>query len=185
MNPRDVIEDYYAWLLETIGANLPPHNNHALLLSTLYSREFVWDTWNFSKDAGRAADGIQLRQQYLDIYYGGNSYYLEFWGNKGCSVLEMLIALATRTTFIVTGFEPEDSLSFWFWKMIDNLSLGYFTDDVFESWKVNSIIDAFLNRAYTKHGDGSIFHTRSKNFDCRAVELFYQMQQYVNETYIS
>jgi hypothetical protein len=94
-----------------------------------------------------------------------------------CSVLEMLIALATRFAYLtfdpINGSEPKKVESFW--ELINNLKLSSFhTKNV-------GIINDFLERQYSSDGYGGLFPLEFPKEDQRHVEIWYQMMAYINE----
>ena len=53
-------DDYYIWLCDLV--DLDAHSGYSNLISFLYDTEFVWSV---AKDANRAGDGRQLREDYI------------------------------------------------------------------------------------------------------------------------
>jgi len=142
-------DEYYTWLCDMVGVN-QEDNSYWLLLNTIHRR-----TFNFSvpNDDNRAADGLELREQFLSEHtYGINEL------NMGpCTMLEMLIGLATRCEYIMDS----KSMAEWFWIMLDNADLSRFTDDRFVDLDglpaINHRLDRIVDRTYHKTGVGGLF----------------------------
>lgn len=184
-NKREFLENYYAWLISLIGGDLPPYDEYTLLLKSLYFHKYVWQEWNLSvvKDSNRALDGIGLRSAYVDAYFGGNPYFLAVFNEKGCSILEMMIALARHMEFDMTMAVSDNSVKKWFWLMVQNLGLIQYDDDHYNTSGVNVILHKFLTRGYDNHGAGGMFYIRKPPTSCRETELYYQMEWWLNENF--
>lgn len=169
---------YFSWLTDIVCD--PYHKvNYYQLLYALFDREFIW---NVEKDSNRAADGIDLRDDFAreqNLY----SYEICMSMLKGpCSVLEMMVALARRCeNEIMTDHHFGDRTNYWFWEMIDNLELTEMRDDNFDVQYVLYSIDIFLHRRYRQDGTGGgMFWAKDSNFDFRKIELWYQMMQWLD-----
>jgi hypothetical protein len=170
-------ERYLTWLVRQIEpvTNLNPARSHWVLCSEMYKKEF---TWFIPNDDNRLYDGLDLRQEFVDEEEGGDAP--EIWLSEACSFLEMIIALARRMAFESTPLEPD----YWFWRMMENLNLRIYVDEVYDD-DVRILIDDILNRVIdrTYHADGSggLFPLNHPGKDQREVELWYQSQQYLME----
>src|SRR4051794_4407249 len=110
MMNEPIEELYFKWL---IGKVMPPHSdNYNGLLTVLHRTEFVWVV---PGDDNRAADGIELR---LDFLRETHFYKEMSWFETPCSVLEMLIALGYRI-----GSQILASAQDCFWLFVRNLGL--------------------------------------------------------------
>lgn len=177
----DIEQDYFHWLCELVHID-QEYDSYWLLAKELHRKEFYSLV---PHDENRASDGLELREEYMrEINY---PRYIDIPGE--CSVFEMLIGLARRMDF-ETGdpYDFENSIdrtAYWFWEMIDNLGLMPFDDDSYVDYDgiriVEDIIDRFLNREYDADGNGGLFPMRVVNEDQREVEIWYQMNQYLNE----
>lgn len=178
----DVEQDYFHWLCEMVHIE-QEDKSYWILAKELHNRTFYS---LIDHDENRAYDGIELREDYLrEINY---PKYVEIEGD--CSVLEMLIALARRMAF-ETG-EPydvddneEDHTAYWFWEMMDNLDLSKYDDESYADLEghlnVDFIIDNLLERDYKPNGTGGLFPLKKCRENQRKVELWYQMNAYLNE----
>lgn len=140
------------------------------LLKKLHSKEFIWIVPN---DDNRAEDGKDLRYEFLDVT--GSVVDNREWLRLGCSMFELLIALARRLSFQADG-EP----SFWFWHLMENINLRQYTDEfgVPES-VIQQTLDIIIWRNYDSNGNGGLFPLKSTDKDQRNVELWYQMSEYL------
>lgn len=159
--------DYYIWLRELVGNR----QGYSKLLEQLDSTEF---TWIFALDENRAAGGINLRSRFAyetstdedDVRTGP------------CSVLEMLIGVAGHMEDLLAC-----DIETWFWVLIDNLSLTKSTDEDYDPRRVEYIINTWLHREYCKDGAGSLFPLQHYTGDCRNLDIWSQMNAWINENY--
>lgn len=172
------VYDYYQWLIEKVNA--PIAEDHTLLLNELHNIPF---RWKIERDENRAKDGIDLRYIFLEENgYADRDPYYSFTVDESidCSVLEMLIALAERFSKDVVG-ESYINTKEWFWIMIKNLDLLECTDERYSTDYVRQQVSIFLDRKYTKHGDGGMFPLNEVKGDQRKMEIWYQISQWFNE----
>lgn len=193
---REIINDaswilYEDWLLKKI--DLDNGNGfrraYSKLLMDLHFIEF---TYKIEKDKNRAEDGIYLRNEFLET----NQPETISMANP-CSVLEMLVALSLRMgTEYIGNEEPIEDI---FINLLDNLCLLDFNNNHYYSstfGKVASIVSSWLNRDFGPSGTGSIFPlghdtvydlsgiARGKKYpDQRNIEIWEQMQCYINDKY--
>jgi hypothetical protein len=152
-----------------------------ILLEELDRIEFVPLIPN---DDNRAADGIELRNTYLDHNRGG---ILPDIDGKPCSVLEMLIGLSYRLEFETAQSKWEKSPRTWFWILIDNLGIDYkhnrglTTGDYID--KIRESVTLFVERRYLSSGIGGLFPLKRAKKDQKRVEIWYQMSEYMIENY--
>lgn len=174
-------QDYFQWLCELVYID-SKKDSYWILAKKLHETNFIWLVPN---DDNRASDGIELRKEYFP-----ERSYKDYrrWNDNPCSVFEMLIALARRIDFDVK--DPDDRRDFthrYFWEMLDNLGLMQYDDDHY--YERNGPIDCpailsnFLHREYCSNGEGGLFPLRHRGQDQRYVEIWYQMNAYVNERY--
>src|SRR5882757_163395 len=115
-------ERYLTWLVKQVEpvTNLNPARSHWLLCTQMYRKEF---TWFIPNDDNRLYDGLDIRQEFIDSEEGGD--VPGNWLSEACSFLEMVIALSRRMAF-ESDLEP----AYWFWRMIENLNLRIYVDEV-------------------------------------------------------
>ena len=166
---------YLEWLYGQIGAvsNRNPERSYWHLLRHLYSKPFRWFVPN---DDNRAADGVDLRYDFLEGEVGPSE---REWMDLDCSFLEMMFALAQRASYESSG-EP----AAWFWKMVYNLGLIHYNDSVYNDMvklDVEDTLDNVIERTYHPDGQGGLFPLDNPTQDQREVELWYQMSAYLLE----
>lgn len=167
-------EDYFRWL--TRSMNIGDYNS---LLRYLFGKEFYWTIEN---DENRAEDGKELRRYFLEE---SSKDYDSIDPISGpCSVLEMLVALADRIDGdLMWDYDLGKRTDEWFWMMVFNLELEDQIDFQFDQNYTDEIITRFLDREYDSDGKGGIFPLNSTENDQRKQEIWYQMQEYVQENY--
>lgn len=175
---------YFRYLGEIVGADTLMRGNYWYLLKTLHSMEFYWI---IDRDENRARDGENLRVKYFYEVNSEDTKYDDIL-YRPCTVLEMLVALAIRIEGITAGWEQDskDRTADWFWEMVRNLDLMDCSDD---NWsencraKVQYYIQNFMDRKYETNGVGGLFPLKSVCQNQRRVEVWYQMQAYIQENY--
>ena len=180
MNKHDAFEKYFEWLCRKVGVNRP-EGSYYTLFRHLHSTEFRYFVVH---DDSRAMDGIALRERFISetpLYGMPDSDDTLF--PEECTVLEMLIALSERMEFeAFCGYRDE---SRWFWAMLSNLGLTAYTDDSWTqldgSLSVQCILDTMMDRDYAPDGDGGLFPLINPSCDQRDVEIWYQMQAFMQE----
>ena len=75
----------------------------------------------------------------------------------------------------------------WFWRLMENIGVEKYTDEVFYDEFAPVIIEQILNRiidrTYLRTGKGGFFPMKKSKKDQRKVELWYQMNEYLVENY--
>lgn len=140
------------------------------LFRELHSTEFVWLILG---DDNRAADGIELREEFLieaDIPDD------PAWRAIGCSVFEMMIAFARRAEF-QTGMPAKE----WFWEFLGNLGLSEYNDANFSSTQIATILENLVWRLYGPKGEGSMFPLRELPGEQNDNEIWYQFCDYLRD----
>ena len=181
VNGDGALDDVYlTWLYSLVSSvqNTNPSNNHWKLLRVLYTTAFYGYVPN---DDNRSADGKDLRIEFLQST--GYPLYDPYgnWFDLDCSVLEMILALARRVAF---EDEAEGSPVEWFWRMIHNLELDSYTDDIFEisvQETIEEVLARLNTRKYARNGAGGLFPLSTTRIDQRTVELWTQMSAYLLE----
>lgn len=166
-------ELYFGWLYGQV-CNIKlknPSRTYWKLLRLLHTKEFVWIIPN---DDNRLEDGRLLRDEFVQEVYVPED---QNWIDLGCSMLEMLIALARRCSF-----EDDLPVDEWFWHMMENLGLnGYSDRGGWSEQDVDEILDDVIWRTYEPDGRGGLFPLMDAPEDQREVELWYQMSEYLLE----
>lgn len=169
---------YYQWLLDKINGYTEPYYNYSLLLSELHSIPF---TYSIAMDGNRASDGVRLRWTFMDEENIPDLFYKD---GIECSVLEMLISLSIRCDVDIMGDNDGKNVYAYFWIMIQNLGLDKCTDDHFDPNYVHQQIRKWLDRSFRRNGEGSPFPLQRCRTDQRKIEIWFQMNAYLNENFI-
>ena len=179
-------ETYIQWLYSKVGSHDKEYSHYWRVIRRLYRKEFYFVVPN---DANRYEDGLFLRTMFADEYGYNWDDITKIFYDKPCTVLEMMVAFARRIDSDVM-WDPEkgDRSAFWFWQMLQNagLDMKRFCDEHFDKEcliELENMINRVISRHYNRSGEGGffpIFHTR-KNF--QRMELWYQMQYWMDENY--
>jgi predicted acetyltransferase len=135
-------------------------------------------------DDNRAADGVQLRQLFLEKE---GQHALPSLPDGPCTMLEMLIGLSMRLEYESMDTYWYKTPADWFWFLIGNLGLGgcenknYIASGV-EGY-VKEVCDTFLERRYKSDGKGGLFPLKNPKKDQKKVEIWYQMSAFIMENY--
>lgn len=180
-NGTGTLDDaYLTWIYSQVSSvqNTNPANNHWNLLRVLYVTPFSAYVPN---DDNRSADGKDLRIEFLQTTGYPLHDPLESWFDLDCSTLEMILALAKRVAYEDELFGTPVE---WFWRLIHNLELDGYTDDIFEisiQETVHEVLDRLNKRKYSPNGHGGLFPLKRPREDQRKVELWTQMSAYLLE----
>lgn len=184
MTKGDLKQDYFQWLCETIHADMI-EVSYWLLMNDLHRTTFLW-CGDIPRDENRAADGKSLREIWFrDLGIDGDVNDIL---PMPCTVLEALIGMAGRMDFELSESEgSRNRTSEMFWDMISNLGLIPMSDDVYHELggekTVQEKLKHWMMRRYEPDGRGGIFPLPFTDTDQRKVELWVQMQTYLNENY--
>lgn len=169
--------DYLAVLVDSDG-----HGHYNFLLEQLHSIVFDDSTAVLiPNDINRIEDGLCLREKYCHRH---RVKFSDLILEEPCTLLEMMIGLALR---IHESFGIKKT-SDWFWELIGNLNLTQFDDETYEvdenaSKKVDRIASRLLGRKYHHNGNGGLFPLVYPDRDQKTIEIWYQMNAYLNENY--
>lgn len=178
MTSEPLAELYFKWLYRQVApVRLKnPARTYWSLLRQLHNKEFVWFVPN---DDNRVVDGMELRQEFFQAIGGTPSGHPDIT-DRGCTMLEMLLALSRRLSFSGGGASSD-----WFWHMLDNLGLRVCNDA--EPWTqashayVDEVLTRVIERTYQSDGTGGLFPLKEARVDQRQVEIWYQMNNYLIE----
>lgn len=179
MNRLELNEEYFEWMCQLVRDRR--HcivKSYKKLLRHLHEIDFFY---SIPMDGNREGDGISLR--YLFGYENGyeDSTVAAYIDNRSCSVLEMMIALAVRCeVHIMSDPNIGDRTSQWFWGMIDSLGLEYMDDSRFDEAYTDDVIFSFMEHKYARDGRGGLFTIKNSPRDLRNVEIWWQMNWYLN-----
>lgn len=149
------------------------------LLMFLHDTEF---TYTILKDENRYNDGLELRYRFaLENGYEFKSDEILAILDGTCSVLEMMVALSLRMEeTIMDNPDYGNRTGQWFWQMIANMGLSGQQNATFDEEYVRERVQRFLDRKYEKNGKGGLFTVRNTTADLRDVEIWYQMNWYLD-----
>lgn len=183
-----VLQDaYFRWLCGIIGyKNIDyPSCRYCLLLTYLYNIDFYILEDVQGNEQNRIIDAMDLKVEFCETHPEIDPD--QMFRNRP-SVLEVLVALARRIDDDIM-YDPRVGLnaSKWFWEIIQNLHMEGFTDDNYNyNWSTDDIdilMERCMDRMYDKNGNGSLFPLKNPTFDPRNVEIWTQMQAWLNENY--
>lgn len=174
----DVLNEYFDWMCQLVSdKQYIGDRSYRKLLSKLHNIPF---TYTIDMDGNRAADGIDLRYRFGYERNYEDYIIASFLDDKPCSVLEMIVALALRCETIMEDPDYGDRTGEWFWGMIESLGLEFMDDTSFNRDYVDDVIDIFLSRDYGRDGRGGLFTIKHPKRDLRTVEIWYQMNWYLD-----
>ena len=173
-------KDYLYWLVGLVEQGAPSRRKYRKLSYILFDKEF---TWTVPNDGNRIGDGKALREVY------SREFECEELEDFPCSVLEVLVSIAYRMEDMLYNPEKGNRTLKWLWTLIKNLGLEYFTDDAYlanpDSFgeAIDEILETLIDRTYDRKGNGGLFPLRKPRTDQRKVEIWYQMQEFLEENY--
>lgn len=174
---RPLEHRYFDWLYRQI--NTSDAHSHSKLAKQMHSTPFLYFVRN---DDNREADGRALRDEFLERF--APDEWDDSWYSLECSVLEMMIALSKRMSFEAYDLTTRNTPKYWFWHMMDNLTLSNVTDDVYDSFAKQYVamnLEVLNTRTYRPNGSGGLFPLKHEPRDQRRVEIWYQMSAYLLE----
>lgn len=179
MTDSELINAYFEWMYQLVCDDFNKHLSFRKLLARLYDADFEY---SLPMDENREADGIRLRYRFGQECSYDDRIIATCLDNRPCSILEMMIALSLRCEeFIMIDSHYGNRTGQWFWNMISSLGLGGMTDEKFNRDYVTRVIENFNNRRYAADGQGSLFRVQRGNVDMRKLDIWYQMQAYLND----
>jgi len=161
--------DYYNWLISQIAVENGKTYNE--LFSRMHETEFVWTVPN---DDNRIGDALDLRHEFLTPII----HKVKDGFSSPVSVLEILVALSRRVAWTAGGEAP-----YWAWTLIENLRLERSFDPLTKGKRrrLDNILEGLVWRTYERDGTGGFFPLAEPHEDQTKVEIWYQMNAYVNE----
>ena len=155
---NDVSNAYFEWLCSLISNGCPVARSaykFDKLLLFLHNTDF---RYSIPRDGNRYEDGINMRYRFSREKHIPYSQVKADIGDKHCSMLEMMVALAARCEEqIMSNIEYGDRTGVWFWSMVENLGLIEMNDRYFVEDFCQHVIDRFLDRKYQANGVGGLF----------------------------
>jgi hypothetical protein len=169
--------NYFDWLVSHI--EIGSTRTYLELFELMHDTDFIWIVPN---DDNRLQDGLDLRREYLNsrarMSHKEAAHFEVELMDKGASVLEVLIGLSKRVAFTAGGTQE-----WWAWKLIENLRLNKCSDPLTQQnrKKIADILYGLIWRTYQRDGTGGFFPLVEAMEDQTKVEIWYQMNTYVNE----
>ena len=180
MSPHEIRGGYFNWIVNLVSDSGEWNGRaYTKLLKRMYNTPFYYI---IEMDANRCVDGVDLRYRFGYEKDISDSEIKEYIDNTECSVLEVLAALALKCEEQIMSDDAfGNRVPEWFWSMISNLGLIEFTDDNFDCYDFDVIIEKWMNRDYSSDGTGGIFIVKNPPQDMRKVELWNQLCWYLDE----
>lgn len=181
MTKNELIKAYFEWMYWLVCDDKRYYKkpSYRRLLRYLHSIDF---DYILPMDGNRAEDGTDLRYRFAYENGYDDRMVAAYLDDRPCSVLEMMIALIIRCEeHIMEDHDIGDRKGQWFWNMIVSLGLNTQNDDNFDDEYVDEVIDIFLHRDYQPNGKGGLFTVENYRRDMRTVDIWYQMNWYLNE----
>lgn len=177
-----IIKDSYLSWLQTIGGadNNSFGNGYNILFKTLHEIPFKVV---LERDKNRISDAFKLRDMFKDVTCYAMYDCIE---DMPVTFLELIISMALRMEFIISSSEDIDETGKWVWVLLNNLNLEWF-DDI--TWtddseiEVHYICEVVMDRTYDINGYGGLFPLKASTDDQRKIELWYQMNHFLNENF--
>lgn len=167
--------EYFEWMYNLVcDGRYCNETSYRKLLMRLHSTEFIFI---IPMDENRAVDGVSLRYRFA---LSQEQEELADYIDGPCSVLEMMVALATRCEeSLMDDLEIGERTGQWFWNMITSLGLGSESDTRFDRRYVEDVVEHFLYREYEPDGRGGLFTIKNCRRDLREIEIWLQMNEYL------
>lgn len=157
---------YFEWLVQQIKID---QEHYSEMLHLLHGQEFVWVIPN---DDNRVHDGLDLRTEFADDVGGVHRFH------QGVSVLEVIVGLSRRIAFAAGG-QPNQ----WAYRLIENLGLHKLGNplSLYDKTVIGDILETLIWRKYKRDGYGGFFPLIDTDEDQTKVEIWYQMNAYIEE----
>lgn len=178
MKEYELVNDYFEWMYRLVCGEGGRNLSFRKLLMRLYDLDYQY---TLPMDENRWTDGVQLRYRYGREHNIPDYVIASELDTRPCSMLEMMLALSLRceeTIMIDDHFGNRTGQ--WFWNMISSLGLGGETDRNFRASHVDAVVDRFNNRRYSPNGEGGLFRVNDRNINLLNMDIWYQMQAYIN-----
>jgi len=172
---NELQERYFDWMYNRVMGD---RYSYRMLLRRLNEIPF---SYILPMDENRKEDGLYLRYKFGYECGWSDQDIANRLDISECSVLEMMVALAVRCEDLMCDPECGDRTGKWFREMIDNLGLSGMDDRRYSQQYVDAHVDIFLRRRYDPDGNGGLFRLHHATEDMRNVQIWYQMNWYLNE----
>lgn len=170
-----IVSSYVDWLIDRIEAR---ERGYLKLIHKLWLTPFEWFILG---DDNRCEDGKALRALF-GMETGTFNPYEEEPLEFECTMLEMIFAISFRINDLSDLYTVTSEVE-WFWEILNNLELLYYSDDEWDvrdgDIVVGNILETVNNRTYMMDGLGGLFPLDNVDKDWSKVEIWYQMQAYI------
>ena len=178
MSGEPLDELYFQWLYGQVAD--PEIQEERLtywnVLRLLFKTEFAWVD-SVVNDENRIHDGKALRIEFIESQGWTVAEVDSEWVETGCSMLEVMVGLARRLEWLADG-----TPHYWFWVLMTNIGLSGFNDRRrLRKAYIEDILDRIVFRNYQATGLGGFFPLQNPREDQRDIELWAQMNEYVQE----
>ena len=181
-NSMGLTEIYFDWMSEIAFPNIRDRSRYGYLLDALNASMFYF---SIPMDENRMRDGIDLRYRFAyDKGYSNEEVAVALNHNRSCSMLEMMVALSLKgDERILYDFETGGRADYIFRTMLESMQLIDMTNDRFDSGYIDYRINRLLNHDYEFNGNGGFFTVENPRKDMRLVDIWYQMNWYLQKLY--
>lgn len=180
MSGNELADGYFEWMYQLVyDRRYCKHRSYRKLTKCLHNTDF---TYLVPLDGNRFDDGIELRYRFGRKNGFEDVTIATCLDDRPCSVLEMMVALAVRCEeHIMADPDIGNRTGEWFWQMVATLGLAGMFDSAFNQSYTNDVLRRFLNREYAPDGKGGLFAIENCPHDLRNIEIWYQMNWYLNK----
>ena len=177
-----LIDDYVYYLYRIVQNG---GENHRKLCVELFKNRFFITRSAPKRDVDREKDGLELRKEWSNDSLDGEFHIIP------CTMLEMIIGISKRMSEQLMDEDGEDKTAQYFWEIIGNLGLDCWDDDNF-GWEtglapknIGKICEILCKRQYNPDGTGGGMFPMPGVFGInqKKMEIWYQMQDYINWKY--
>lgn len=172
---EELREDYLRWLEPQLGGEYNTEGKtYWGLIHLMFDTPFFF-VESIPLDENRLQDGLELR-----VYFANENRLTPRTMQRlgPGSFLEVLIGLSRRLAFAAGGDAPG-----WAWELLSNLELNRLTDPLTPARqrKAQEIMHVAMAREYLPDGTGGFFPLAWPDGDQTQVEIWYQMNAFVEE----
>lgn len=179
MRHDELINEYFDWMYQLVCGDFDKRLSFRKLLTKLFDMPFEY---TLPMDENREADGIRLRYRFGQEYGYDQRIIASVLDVGQCRILEMMVSLALRCEEqLMTDDHYGNRTGQWFWNMVNSLGLGGMTDEKYDRDYTAQTLDIFNRRAYRPNGDGGLFRVENSTTDMRKLDIWYQLQAYIND----
>jgi len=161
--------EYFKWLcVEATGPDYPFYSH---LLRVMHDVSFLYFV---DHDRNRLYEALELRREFT-----GEEYVDLYTEEPRVSMLELVLSLAIKCNDMT--FEYYGDVTYWFKQLLSNCGLDKFVGVNRNEEVVRDILNRIIHRRYDRNGVVGLFPLNNTEFDQRKVEIWYQMNAYLNE----